>query len=144
MANEKDLLIALPRRLRIRLESIGSYVTAIVHELDAPRQKANRLKREQIQQIQLVVFIYALDHLLQEGTNAAIGAVDTFKALGLGGFSVGSTSFAERNRNVNRGQELSLALRSAIENQELLNLIDNARGIGSLIRESYEEVRRGQ
>jgi hypothetical protein len=143
MASNNDLLNALPRRLRLRLESVGSFVTALLKEREAGLSQRSKLTRDQLQQIQLVVFIYVLDHLLQEGTNAAIGAVDTFKALGLQGFAVGSAHFADRNENVLLGQRLSQALRSAVVDQDLLDVIDEAQSIRSLTFAAYSEVRRG-
>jgi hypothetical protein len=117
-----DLVDLLPWRLKGRFESLGSYVDAVLHEHEEKIPKQRQLKNEDIQVIKLAVFIYALQDFFREGTRAAARAVDVFQALGVPGFTVGSSLFEGRNENVVRGDRLAQALWQAIGDTEILSI----------------------
>jgi hypothetical protein len=113
--------------------------------LNKPEEAASRerrLKGEDIQTIKLAVFIYALEEFFREGSLAAEKAVDEFKALGVRGFTVGPSLFEGRNENVIRGQQLAHALRAAVNDPELLSVIDQASTMRNLVLELRRRLRR--
>lgn len=136
-----DLIDLLPRRLKGRFESLGSYVDAILHEYEEKIPKPRRLKSEDIQVIKLAVFIYALQEFFREGTRAASRAVDEFQALGVSGFTVGSSLFEGRNENVVRGDRLAEALRQTISDTKILSIIDRTSRMRDLVIELIRRQR---
>jgi hypothetical protein len=128
-----DFIDLLPRRIKTRFESIGSFVDTVIQERERTVPSDRRLKRDDIRVIKLAVFIFALQEFLREGSRAASIAVDEFKALGVTGFKVGSSLFEGRNENVVRGDELAKALRSAVGDTEILSAIDRAPRMRDLI-----------
>lgn len=155
-----ELIQLLPYRLRSRFESLSHYVRVVIREeVQRERDQRTRGRRSEdfasdrvlprvtsadIQLIQLIVLIYALDQLFVEGTQAAQGAVDRFSSLRMDGFVLGRAEFVGRNENVMRGQALSDALRESIRNPRLLRLLKSARGIKSLVLAVMGELRNGQ
>jgi hypothetical protein len=142
LAIYSDVLSRLPRRMRVRFESLGSYVRSIVNELEERTPRPDRLADESVQLIQLVVLVYAMDDLLREGSRAARAAVGQFRETGMAGFTVGTSVFEGENANVTLGEDLSRGLRLSLP-LEVLELVDSASGIGSLTRTLVERARRG-
>lgn len=138
MPSDAHLIDLLPRRLRTRFEGLTGYVSSVLQE----DRLADRLSRNQVQVIQLVTFVAALDTFLRQGTRVAAEAVDTFEELGVGGFRVGSQRFIGRNNEVMRGQMLSRRLRDAIEDDQLLALIGRQLSLRRLIIECAEVLGR--
>ena len=96
-----------------------------------------------MQLVQLVVLVYALDFLFQEGTRAATMAVAEFEKLGISGFKIGSAEFEGENENVMRGRNLSQALRRSLGDSPALKLIQSETEIKSLILRLMRLVRHG-
>src|SRR5262249_37533731 len=95
------VLALLPYRLRNRFTSLSGYVDAAIEQAEDrySRGHANLIRlsdgdREGIRTMALVV---AIGRFLQDGTRAASFATDAFSSLGVGGFSVGGTTFEGRN-----------------------------------------------
>ncbi len=124
----RDVLQAVPYRLRNRFASLGSYIEACIQQSIEEPQRANRStarqrawhSEEDRQVIQMAVFTVAVGRFFQDGTRAASLATDAFASLGAGGFSVGSTQFEGRNQNVMMGQQLRAGLSNAVGNEERL------------------------
>jgi hypothetical protein len=107
MADETAWLKTLPRKLQQRFDGLGKYVRAVLEEVNL----RDKLTRDAVERIHVLVFVRALDELLREGTNAAIAAVDALSALGVDSFKVGQERFSGRNDAVMRGESLSNRLR---------------------------------
>jgi hypothetical protein len=137
-----DVVDLIPRRLRTRFESLGGFVDAVVQEREGNLPRERRLASEDLGAIKLAVLVFALQEFFREGSTAAAMAVDEFHALGLRGFQVGSSLFEARNENVVRGDELAKALRSAIDDPEVLLAIDRASRMRDLVLDLMRRVRR--
>jgi len=114
-----------------------------VDEVEADLLPEDRLKPKQLQSIQLIAFIYALDFLFCEGTRAATMAVAEFEKLGMSGFKIGSAVFEGENENVMRGRDLSEALKRALANTSVLELIKSENAIKSLTLRMIRLARNG-
>jgi len=143
MASFGEILRSLPYRLRLRFDSLGGYVSSILDENQGDLPRRNRLKPEEVQIIQIIVFIYALDFLFQEGTRAAMMAVSEFEKLGMAGFRIGSAHFEGENENVMRGRDLSDALRRTLSDSAILELIGSETSIKSLTIRLMRLVKNG-
>src|SRR6185436_5803087 len=99
-----EIIKQLPQPLQNRFNSLGSYVKAVLEDLERNIKPKNRLSREDVSIIQLAVFIYYLNWFLREGTKAAQGSIETLERFGLEGFSVGSTVFTKDNENTLLGR----------------------------------------
>ena len=95
---DREILNSLPYRLRSRFEWLGGYVQTLIDSEEAEKKAKRKLTRSEIQLIQLIVFVHSLDFFFREGTRAARGAVNGLQALGVPGFTVGSTEFRARMR----------------------------------------------
>jgi len=96
------------------------------------KAELNRIK-DIVSEASLVVFIFLLKRFFSEGTSAAIQAVDTFKDLGIKSFQIGSKKFADRNKNVMKGEELANTLLKAISNPEITALVDDSKYLTQII-----------
>lgn len=139
-----QILTQLPTRLRPRFESLGRYVKTIVDEEQVHMPRRNRLKRQQIELLQTLVFVHVLNDLFKETTAAAMRTVMTFEELGVSGFSVGQTDFVGRNENVMRGERLSEQLMQ--QAGEFLPTTDEngSRGLRQFIKELIKRVQSVQ
>jgi hypothetical protein len=126
---EPEWTDSLPRSLKLRLEGLGSYVTAILDETNL----RSRLSQGDLQRIQLAAFLRSLDEFLREGSQAAAGAVDAFAALGIEGVRIGSELFSGRNAAVLRGRRLSEQLRGEIHDSILLEMIIASPSLRDLV-----------
>lgn len=86
-----------------------------------------------INEASLVVFIFLLKRFFSEGTNAAIQAVDTFKELGIKSFQIGTKQFADRNKNVMKGEELANQLLESLKNNEIKALVNESNYVTQII-----------
>ncbi len=77
-----------------------------------------------------------------DGTNAAKQAVDTFKELGIASFQIGSKKFADRNKNVMKGEELATKLMDSIISEELKTLINESQYVTQII-DKYKPLIEG-
>jgi hypothetical protein len=127
----ENLLDLLPRRLRPRFEGLGSYVTSVLDEEFPDR----RIGKNELEVVQFVAFVGALDQFLRDGTTTASQAVDAFASLGVGGFRVGSQHFSARNEAVMRGANLSERLRRSIPDRRLLALLEHRPSLRQLVVE---------
>lgn len=123
-----DFVKLLPRTLQRRFEGLGSYVTAILEE-----REITGLLPEERELIQFLVFIRSLEAFLLDGHRAAEMAVTTFAGLGIKAFNIGQQSFSEGSDAVLRGKHLAQALRAAIQDPALLQLMDDAPSLKDLI-----------
>lgn len=92
-----------------------------------------------VNEASIVVFIFLLKRFFLEGTDAAKQAVDTFKELGIPDFQIGSKKFANRNRNVMKGEELANQLMSSITSEELKTLINGSKFVTQII-DKYKQL----
>lgn len=139
-----QILNQLPTRLRPRFESLGRYVKTIVDEEQVHIARRKRLKRQQVELLQTLVFVEVLNDLFKETTAAATRTVMTFEELGVSGFSVGQTVFVGRNENVMRGEHLSQQLMQ--QAGEFLPTTDEngSRGLRQFIKEMMKRVKSAQ
>ena len=107
MPTLNEVVSELPYRVRIRFTSLAAFVRTVVRESEKQTPKAERISREQLEEIQLIVFTRSLEFLLREGSAAAEGATAAFDEIGAGPFSVGTTVFATGNENTTRGDDLA-------------------------------------
>ena len=115
-----DMVGQLPSRLRIRFQSLSKYVRALIREQEEGLRRSNRLSNEDVQLIQLAVFIGSLHFFLREGSKAARGAVNGFESFGVPGFMVGTTEFVGENENVTQGERLAEELMAIAKQNDLL------------------------
>lgn len=144
MKPDHDLLSLLPRRLALRFESLGGYVSSVIHEQEELGSRRDRLTRHELRQIQIVVFTHVLHSMFKEGTRAASFAVDALKKLDVPGFRVGTTVFAGRNENVMRGESLARALADFLGDQNLTRQLDTTTSLRKRILELRQEVLRAR
>lgn len=138
-----DIVQQLPRRLQVRFESLRGYVQGILDEENAKLNQQIKLTAEDIQFVQLAVFIYGLDGFFRAGSSAARGAASTFTSFGAkGGFQVGQSVFTEDNENTRRGDELASELQLAISNSPVSRLIKNASSMNALVRSLLSELKK--
>lgn len=131
---------SLPRALKLRLDGIGSYVVAVLEEKDYLR----RISKPDLQRIQMATFLKTLDEFLRDGTEAAIRSVDAFLELGVEGFQIGSERFEGRNDAVMRGANLSQRLRRAIEDPEVLRVIESGQALRDVVIDLGRRFRNGR
>jgi len=143
MASYTDIVNSLPRPIRLRFDSIGSFVQTIIAEQEDRLSPPERLSREDHELIKLAVFAYALNQLFREGSAAARAAVDEFQHLGVFGFQIGATSFEGRNDNVRLGDTLADKLMKCFEGTPLYEEITNARGLSELTLTVIRKVHSG-
>jgi len=116
MSAMEEVLLGMPYRLRTRFEWIGAYVTSVIEEERNTVSHVERLTRAEVQLVQLEVLSQYLDMFFRDGTAAAIKAVDVLNMMGVRGFSIGSSTFRGRNKEVMRGNKLSQSLRKTVTN----------------------------
>ena len=140
MAQDSDWLRSLPRSVRQRFDGLGKYVEAV---LDEARLR-DKLGRNDIQQIQIIVFVRALEAFLREGSEAASGAVDALAEFGIDGFRVGSELFSGRNDAVMRGYRLAEGLRTAAVEAGVAEGSESVLGLRHTIIQLAKELSSGE
>jgi hypothetical protein len=95
--------------------------------------------RDVVNEASIVIFIFLMKRFFLDGTNAAIQAVDTFKELGIRSFQIGSKKFADRNKNVMKGEELAAQLMNSIMSEDLKKLINESQYVTQII-EKYKPL----
>jgi hypothetical protein len=137
-----DFLNLLPRKLQVRFTSLGSYVRALVTEIKLEHHIEDDFGPTEIQIIQLVAFIYALERFMRVGSHAARKASVAFNAFGLEGFQVGSTQFTKNNLNTTRGRRLANMLRASIVNTPVERIVKNSHSLKNLVEAMIFEIRK--
>src|SRR5258708_22099315 len=145
--NFSDIVNQLPQKLQIRFTSLGSYVLALINEVEEATSQSNpdqprKLTTDDTQFIQLMAFIYMLDQLMRDGTRAARSASTMFESLGMSGFLIGRTAFTRNNANTLRGETLANGLRVSLADQRLQAIIANASCVRSLVERLVQELTR--
>lgn len=111
MASFSSILNQLPPRIRSRFNGLPAYAKAVIEYDEKSLSLARKTSREQMEQIQVLFQLVLLDRFFRRGTEVAKQAVHELKAIGVDGFSVGSTTFEKDNDAVTRGDKLSKQLR---------------------------------
>jgi hypothetical protein len=122
--------------VRQRFDGLGKYVEAI---LDEARLR-NKLSRDEIRQIQVIIFVRALDAFLRQGSEAAAGAVDALAEFGIDGFRVGSERFSGRNDAVTRGDRLAADLRTVAAEVGMPEVAESDFGLRQTIIQLAKEL----
>lgn len=142
---EESIFKDAPKFISQRFAAINSYVWNIffpgstlnkhLRKLETQKQRDEELKRLKsiINEASIAVLIFFLKKFFNEGTEAAIKAVDTFSEFGVEGFQIGNKYFSDRNENVLAGQKLADALMQTIEDKELIDLINNSKYANQII-----------
>lgn len=146
MANQEqrvsEIIKVLPRPIQNRFNSLGEYVREVVAELDENEKR--RLTDDDLNVLQLAVFIYRLERFLREGTRAALSTIESLEALGLDNFTVGSITFTKDNENTLLGKDLADKLMDSIADSRLLRFIKRARSERALIQALRDEITNGK
>jgi hypothetical protein len=98
--------------------------------------------RDVVNEASIVIFIFLIKRFFLDSTNAAKQAVDTFKDLGTPSFQIGSKKFADRNKNVMKGEELATQLMNSITSEELKTLINESQYVTQII-DKYKPLIEG-
>jgi hypothetical protein len=133
IASANDLLQQLPASLRMRLESIVRYASAMAEEPLTGIGKP-KLSRSSVEKIRKAAIIYVLREFLQRGAHAAKSSVSTFEDLGFRGFAVGNTAFTRNSEATLRGDRLVRALDSTLRGTPLALKIRTSRNIRDFIQ----------
>jgi hypothetical protein len=141
MASFSQIVNSLPRPIRLRFDSIGGYVQAIISEEQENVPGAQHLTTEEIEMVKLVVFCYAANRFFKEGSEAARNAADELQRFTIPGFRVGSTHFEGRNRNVMLGDHLATYLIRSFDGSPFQNLILSATSMTDLVRNLARRIR---
>jgi len=141
---DREILNSLPYRLRSRFEWLGGYVQTLIDSEEAETKAKRKLTKSQIQLIQLIVFVHSLDFFFREGTRAARGAVNGLQALGVPGFTVGSTEFRGENENVTRGEDVANRLMEYLSGNELFRSIPQGQTPTELTKFLRRRIIRGK
>ena len=145
MASKKistaDIVGMMPKALQSRFESLGPYVLMVIDEagLDDPPPA-----KEEVQFIQLVALVYALDQFFRAGTRAALGASLAFESLGAVGFTVGAAPFTSEGENTFRGERLAEALRASITDEKVRDLLGTSKTMKDLVSALARWLRHGR
>lgn len=144
MENE-SIFSDAPKFVTQRFATINSYVwnsffpenslNKELRKLENDKERKKELKRLKsiINEVSTVALIFLLKKFFEDGSKAAIKAVDTFGELGIEGFQIGSKYFSERNENVMEGQNLAEHLMASINDKELIDLINNSNTLLQII-----------
>jgi hypothetical protein len=135
---ESDWTKSLPRSIKLRLEGTSRYATSILEEADL----LQRLSRSNLRTIQTAAFVVSLDQFLREGSEAAMRAVDTFRSVGIEGFTLGNERFEGRNEAVTRGSRLSAMLREQIVDTRIHQFLESPKSLRDLILEMGRRLAR--
>src|SRR5437879_6009362 len=114
MPSFSEILNRLPPRIRTRFGGIQAYAKAIVEADEESLPRRQRTPTQEVQQIQVLTQLVLLDRFFRRATEVARQAVLELEAIGVPGFSVGSTTFEGENEAVRRGASLSEQLRRAV------------------------------
>jgi hypothetical protein len=135
-----DIRAQLPHSLRLRLDSLGGLVNAIVSAREDQREGRQGIQtpRAVRNDMALLVFIFSLRRLLNEGTRAARLATQELTLLGVPGFEVGSEKFEKDNENVLRGQRLADEMWNAISDPLLKRVLESETSITGLIETLHD------
>jgi len=146
MKDAAELRRELPPALKARFDSLGSFVTSVIQEIEKRGRvpEKRRTSADVKQDIALLVFIASLREFLREGSRAAAAAAEKAVSLGLSGFTVGRQTFTPDNENTRRGNMLADALWEQIEDNRLRNLLDSDRSLSRLIEVLYAVSRNPQ
>lgn len=87
------------------------------------RKEKFREMKDDIDELSQILFLFGMYKFFNEGTQAAIKAVDVFKEIDIPGFKVGSNIFEERNEVVMRGENLSKIMLNSVSNQDIVIMI---------------------
>jgi hypothetical protein len=139
-----EIIGQLPRKMQVRFESLGRFVNGIIEEEKAKLDRNIVLTKEDVQIIQLAVFIYSLDNFFRFGTYAARNASASFEQFNLSGFTVGSSVFTRDNINTMRGEELANQLRNVISSTPLAPFIRTAPTMAELVSTLIQELQDGE
>jgi len=124
-----------PIFLKKRFSSIKGLAWQYLYPEDERRETLRKLKtrderkekyskmREEVEELSQLLFLFGMYKFFNEGTQAAIKAVDIFKKIDMPGFTVGNDLFEERNETVMRGEKLAEAMLEAINNQNIVIMI---------------------
>jgi hypothetical protein len=145
MANENStvnqIVSLLPSRLQLRFESLGTYVRSVIEEERQILGMRERISQEDIQRIQLAVFIYSLNSFFRIGTSAAKSASSTFEELGFTSFKIGSSYFSQNNETTMRGETLALKLEKMLAKSTLGKHIRSSYSMRDLISRLLQELK---
>ena len=108
---------------------------------DESKAELSRIK-DVVNEASIVIFIFLIKRFFLDGTKAASQAVDTFKELGIASFQIGSKKFADRNKNVMKGEELATQLMNSITSEELKTLINESEYVTQII-DKYKPLIEG-
>jgi len=143
----REVLAAMPYRLRSRFESLSTYVNACIEQAieelrrsRAPGASRRVLSDEQRQVIQVTVFIIAVARFFRDGTRAAGMATAEFEELGSPGFAVGRTVFEGRNDNVMMGETLAQELLAVAEDDVIHRWVDSDLALGEIVSRLVQEA----
>jgi hypothetical protein len=137
--NIADAFKYAPKYISQRFYGINNYVWKTWFPGDTLNERLKKLQSEKertdelarlkdiANEASLVILIVLLRSFFEEGTRAAIQAVDTFQELGIEGFQIGSKVFSGRNEDVMRGELLADKLEQMITTPGLSDLIKNSR-----------------
>ena len=136
---EESIFKDAPKFISQRFAAINSYVWNIffpgsslnkhLRKFETQKQREQELKRLKslVNEASIAVLIFFLKKFFNDGTEAAIKAVDTFSEFDVQGFQIGSKYFSGRNENVLAGQRLAELLLETIDDKVLIDLINNSK-----------------
>lgn len=130
-----DLLRMLPMSYRKRFSAIRNYSYERLYpeperselflhaKSKEDRIKIRKVMNANVENLSVILFIFFLKKMFVEGYKATITTVDTFKELGVKGYSIGGIYYADRNENVMLGNLLYNKLMESISDSVLRNKI---------------------
>lgn len=143
-----------PKYISHRFSTVNSYTWSYFFPENTLNERLNRFPKGKesgaelarikdiVNEASIVIFIFLIKRFFIDGTNAAKQAVDTFKDLGIESFQIGSKKFADRNKNVMKGQELANQLMNSITSEDLKSLINESQYVTQII-ERYKPLIEG-
>jgi len=143
MSTINDIIVSLPRPIRLRFDSIGGYVQGIIAEQEESLPVGRHLRSEEVDLVKLIAFCYAATRLFREGSSAARSAVDELALFEIPGFQIGSVLFHERNENVMLGDTLADDMMRAFEGTPFQRAIVSSTSMNDLVKTVSRRLRHG-
>jgi hypothetical protein len=120
--NNYSFLNGAPKFITNRFNSVNKYVWETLFPEQTRKELIGKKDSKKARKVEFtrlrgisneastVVFIFLLNKFFNDGSKAAMHAVDTFKDLNVEGFYIGSNYFSDRNDKVMQGEIIAKKL----------------------------------